>query len=136
MGRAFRMNTNRWYTIEFYYQLSNPADSANGILRAWIDGTQIYNGTGLVTCNAGQQFGDCSGIGAILLTNYHNTAEVTRLNGQTLYDNLIVSRAQIGVPRGAGGGTAPTTPANELISLVPGVLAAAALVVLTGRRSG
>jgi hypothetical protein len=123
------MNTDRWYTVEFYYQLSSPAGASNGVLRAWIDGTQIYNGTGLVTCNSGQQFGDCSGIGAILLTNYHNVAEVTRLNGQTLYDNLIVSRAQIGVPGGVSPGVSPGPPSNLTISLVPVFFVGGAIVV-------
>jgi hypothetical protein len=105
-------------------------------LRAWIDGTQVYNGTGLVTCNGGQQYGDCSGIGAILLTNYHNTAEVTRLNGQTLYDNLIVSRTQIGVPGGADPGASPGAPSNLTISLLSVLFAGTALVVFTQRARG
>jgi hypothetical protein len=134
-GRVFRFNVARWYTLEFYYQLSSPAGSSNGILRAWIDGTQIYEYTGALTCNSGQQYGNCSGIGAILISDYHNNQEVTNLNGQTLYDNLVISRAgPIGVPGGGGGPTPPAAPTNLRIIGLLGVGGLASMIWMIQRR--
>lgn len=107
-GKIFRFNTGRWYTLEFRYKLSTSGQK-NGIIEAWIDGTKIYSANDLETCTA-TSYGDCSGLGAIILVAYHNDADVTRWNGQQVIDNLIISRSYIGPP--AGSSTALSPPQN------------------------
>lgn len=108
-GRAFRFNTNRWYTIEMRYKLSS-RDVADGLVEVWIDGTKVYSFSGIRTCESG--IGDCSGIGAIYIGAYHNGLDCTRWSGQQVVDNLVISRSYIGPPSGSGDATPPAAPAN------------------------
>lgn len=112
LGRIFRFNTGRWYTLETRYKLSSPGVS-NGIVEVWVDGTKIYSASDLATCGTG--LGNCSGIGSIMLTAYHNALDTTAWNGQQIVDNLIVSRAYIGPPTGSSDSTPPATPTGLTI---------------------
>ena len=104
-GRIFRLNTGRWYSLEYRYKLSSVAGKNDGTVEVWVDGNKIYSASDLITCGGG--LGDCSGIGAINIDAYHNGADPTIWNGQQVIDNLIVSKAYIGPP---SGGAPPPTP--------------------------
>ena len=96
LGRIFRFDTNRWYTLEYRYKLSSSAGTNDGIVEVWVDGSKVYSANDLITCGDG--LGDCSGIGAINVDAYHNSNDPTVWNGQQIIDNLIISRSYIGVP--------------------------------------
>jgi len=106
LGRIFRLDTDRWYTIELRYRLSSAPGVRDGGVEVWIDGTKIYSAFDLATCGGG--LGDCSGLGALYLGAYHNGADTTRWDGQQVIDNLVIARSYIGPP-GGGGAAAPTT---------------------------
>jgi len=99
-GKIFRLDTDRWYTIELRYMLGSAPGATDGIVELWVDGVKIYSASDLATCGAG--VGDCAGVGAIYIGAYHNNADSTAWNGQQVIDNLIVSRSYIGPP-GTGG---------------------------------
>ena len=107
LGRIFRFNTSRWYTLEARYKLSAPG-VGNGTVEIWVDGMKIYSASDLATCGNG--LGDCSGIASIMLTAYHNSLDKTNWNGQQVVDNLVVSRAYIGPPSGSSDTTSPLAP--------------------------
>ncbi len=119
LGRVFRFNTNRWYSLEFRYKLSSSGQK-NGTIEAWIDGTKIYSASDLETCAISQPYGDCTGLGAFILVAYHNSQDVTKWNGQQVIDNLIISRSYIGPPAVGGGGSVATPPAGPSgLSITP-----------------
>ena len=95
-GKIFRFNTGRWYTLEFHYKLST-SGLQNGTVEGWVDGMKIYSANDLETCT-NTAYGDCSGLGALILMAYHNSSDPTSWNGQQVFDNLIISRAYIGPP--------------------------------------
>jgi hypothetical protein len=107
-GRVFRFDTNRWYSLEFRYKFGSSSGAQDGTIEAWIDGTKIYSGNDLETCTASPPYGDCSGVGAMILMAYHNAMDPTAWNGQQVIDNLIVSKSYIGPPGGAV--TPPASP--------------------------
>ncbi|MEK7201553.1 MAG: Ig-like domain-containing protein, partial [Patescibacteria group bacterium] len=109
LGRPFRFNTGRWYTLEFRYVVATGAGVPDGLVQAWIDGTMIYDQGGLATCGGGD--GDCAALGSFHVLSYHNGSDPTNWNGQQVFDNLIISKAYIGPPSGGTPGdiTSPTT---------------------------
>jgi hypothetical protein len=111
-GQIWRFDTGRWYTLEFRYKLSNPSGALNGTIEAWIDGIKIYSASDLETCTNSQPYGDCSGLGAFILVNYHNSQDSTVWKGQMVVDNLIISRAYIGVPNSASSSVVIQPPAT------------------------
>jgi hypothetical protein len=117
LGRIFRFNTNRWYTLEFRYKLGTSGQK-NGVIEAWIDGKKIYTASDLETCTSSSPYGDCSGLGALILVAYHNSMDVTKWNGQQVIDNLIISRSYIGSPAGSStvDATPPAAPTNLTVT--------------------
>lgn len=111
-GRIFRFNTNKWYTLEFRYKLSD-SGVKNGTIEAWIDGTKIYSASDLETCRSASPYGDCSGLGAFILTAYHNSIDKTQWNGQQVIDNLVISTSYIGPPTGSDPNQ-PGSSSNQL----------------------
>ncbi len=109
LGKIFRLDTNRWYTLEMRYRLSSSRGANDGAIEVWVDGTKVYSAFDLATCGNG--VGDCSGLGAIYLGAYHNGSDRTAWNGQQVIDNLVISRSYIGPPGGGGGSTPPATAA-------------------------
>jgi hypothetical protein len=109
LGKIFRLDTNRWYTIELRYVLGSGAGVRDGGIEVWIDGTKVYGAFDLATCGGG--LGDCSGIGALYLGAYHNGADTTRWDGQQVVDNLVIARSYIGPPDGGAGPPPPSTAA-------------------------
>ena len=111
LGKSFRFNTGRWYTLEFRYKLSSSSGVHDGTIEAWIDGTKVYSASDLPTCGGG--LGDCSGIGAIYIGAYHNGADATRWSGSQVIDNLVIATSYIGPPAVGSGGAdtqAPSVP--------------------------
>ncbi|HEY6205548.1 MAG TPA: hypothetical protein VIW21_05220 [Chthoniobacterales bacterium] len=115
LGKIFRLNTDRWYTLEYRYKLSSVAGKNDGIVEVWVNGSKVYSASDLITCGNG--LGDCTGIGAINIDAYHNGLDPTVWNGQQVIDNLIVSKAYIGPPGGTVASTPPTPPAS--LSVTP-----------------
>lgn len=116
LGRAFRFDTNKWYTIEMRYALSNPEGAHNGIIEIWVDGTRIYSANDLETCGTGN--GDCSGLGEFIVTAYHNNSDTTNWDGQQIIDDLVISKSYIGPPSASSGPTqVPTAPTG--VSITP-----------------
>ncbi|MFB3819286.1 MAG: LamG-like jellyroll fold domain-containing protein [Candidatus Methylomirabilales bacterium] len=109
LGRIFRLDTNRWYTIELRYKLGSGPGVRDGAVEVWIDGSKVYSAFDLATCGGG--LGDCSGIGALYLGAYHNGADTTRWDGQQVVDNLVIATSYIGPPGGAASPSPPTTAA-------------------------
>lgn len=107
LGKIFRFNTGRWYTLEARYKLSSP-QVGNGIVEVWVDGTKIYSANDLATCGGG--IGGCTGIGSVMLTAYHNSLDITKWTGQQIVDNLVISRSYIGPPAGSSDHTPPAAP--------------------------
>jgi len=116
LGRVFRFNTNRWYTIEVRYKLSSTAGASDGIVEVWIDGTKTYSASDLQTCGHSQdgRYGDCSGLGAIDIVAYHNGADPTTWNGQQVIDNVIISKGYIGPPVGVTTSDPPPAAPQNL----------------------
>ena len=110
-GKIFRVDTDRWYTIELRYKLGSAPGVSDGGIELWVDGVKVYSAFDLATCGRGA--GDCSGIGAIYLGAHHNSADGTAWSGQQVLDNLVIARSYIGPP-GQGGehGTLPAMPAR------------------------
>jgi hypothetical protein len=105
LGKIFRFDTGKWYTLEFHYKLGSASGTKDGTIEAWIDGTKVYSASDLPTCGGG--LGDCSGIGAVYIGAYHNGADVTQWAGSQVIDNLVIATSNIGPP---GGGSGDTTP--------------------------
>lgn len=108
LGKVFRFDRNRWYTVEFSYALSTQ-DKADGAIELWVDGVKVYDLGGLLTCGSAQS-GDCSGIGAINLLAYHNMLDGTAWNGQQVVDDLVIATSYIG-PSTTGSTSTPPPPA-------------------------
>lgn len=111
-GTLYRWRVNAWQTVEFRYTLST-AGVSNGTIEAWVDGVQVYGDSDLETCgNYGASEGSCYAVHSLqLLNSWHNpnntsdytAAQTADCGGgagscYSLIDNLIVSRARIGVP--------------------------------------
>jgi hypothetical protein len=110
-GKIFRLNTGRWYTLEYRYKLSSAPGVNDGIVEVWVDGNKVYSASDLPTCGSG--LGDCSGIGAINIVAYHNSLDPTVWNGQQIIDNLVISRAYIGPPDSSTtASNSPGAPSN------------------------
>ena len=119
LGKVFRFDTNRWYTIEMRYRLSSRAAAMDGLVQVWIDGNKIYDFQNIDTCDAGDTSnpnyppGDCTGVGAIYLGAYHNGLDCTAWNGQQIIDNFVISRTYIGPPQaGIANNLSPAKPLN------------------------
>lgn len=115
-GKIFRFNVDQWYTLEFRYNLSSSGEK-NGTVEAWINGTKIYSASDLATCTNAGQYGDCSGLGALIITAYHNSMDTTAWNGQQVIDNLIISASYIGPPDGSTNPSLIAPPGN--LHIVP-----------------
>jgi len=89
---APRLVTGRWYTIELHYKLST--DPAQGRMQLWIDDNLTYDFT-RATCTGG--CADMNYIYAAL--GFMNPADPA--TGYAEFDNLVYSRAKIGLPAGA-----------------------------------
>jgi len=111
LGKIFRFDVNRWYTVEVHYVLATGGGQTNGTVELWIDGTKVYSANDLDTCDTTPSNGDCSGLGFLWVGAYHNSSDTTAWNGQQIIDNLIVSRSYIGPPR-TGNNATPSSPSN------------------------
>jgi hypothetical protein len=114
LGRLFRFNKSRWYTVEFRYKLSSPG-VRNGTIEAWINGVKIYSANDLETCgNYGSSQGSCLSISEIFLSSWFNPFSNDKPKGYTLIDNLIISKNYIGPPSGSSlvDATPPAAPTN------------------------
>jgi hypothetical protein len=112
LGKIFRFDTNKWYTVEFRYKLSSGNGQKDGTIEAWIDGTKIYSASDLETCTNSGISGDCSGLGYVWVGAYHNNNDSTDWDGQQVIDNLVISRSYIGPPRG-GASASPQSPSSD-----------------------
>jgi hypothetical protein len=114
--KTFRLNTDTWYTMEVYQKNSDPNQS-NGIIRVWIDDVLVYEETAIPTCGS-TSLGSCTDIGVIYVGNYHNPfsdpTPFVASGNYALYDNLIISDAKIGVPRGGNTDTTPPSAPTNL----------------------
>jgi len=92
-----RLQTGRWYTIELHYKLGT--DAGTGRMRLWIDDILTYDFS-RPTCVA-----PCADLGYIYAAlGFMNPADTA--TGYAEFDNLVYSRAKIGLP--GGGAPAPS----------------------------
>ena len=78
------LQDNRWYCIETYEQLNTPGD-ANGVSRAWVDGIQVMDQSGIKY----RQAGDNS-------LFYNNRMYRQTGSGYIWYDRVAVGNTRIG----------------------------------------
>lgn len=80
----FTFSDGRWYCIETLEQLNTPG-VANGVVRAWVDGVQVLNATGVIYRQAGDD--------SLFKNNrlYRQTGV-----GSIWYDRLAVGDSRIG----------------------------------------
>ena len=89
-GPAGLLENNQWYAIEQYVKLNSPGHS-DGVIRAWVDGLQVFE-------KAGLRFRQVPSlkIESIWLNVYHGGASVAP-HDMTLYiDNLVIAKNYIG----------------------------------------
>ena len=89
-GPAGLLENNRWYAIEQYVKLNTPGVS-NGIARAWVDGFQVMEKTGILF----RKTPDLK-IETIWMDIYHGGLEVSPEDMTMFIDNVVVSRRYIG----------------------------------------
>ncbi len=89
-GHVQPLERDRWYGIEKYIKLNEPGKS-NGILRAWIDGEQVFERTGLRFREV-----DSLGIEKVWMNVYHGGSQTAKRDLHLYIDNVIVSKRYIG----------------------------------------
>ena len=111
---------NRWYCIEFYLKLNTvdealeneagqvPAGRKDGIMRAWVDGRQVYEGT-----NWRWRHVNRLKIQHLWFLVHHGGTDTATADYHLYFDNLVVATSYIG-PRVEGGGDTdpPAAPQN------------------------
>ena len=81
---------NRWYCIEQYVRLNTPGIK-NGVLKAWIDGYQVFEKNDILfrlTYNLK--------IEEIVLSLYHGGPAVSPYDQHMYIDNVVIARKYIG----------------------------------------
>ena len=89
-GPSGLLENNRWYAVEQHVKLNVPGVS-NGVVRAWIDGFQVMEKTGIRFRN----IPDLK-IENIWMDVYHGGMAVAPENMTLYIDNVVVSRSYIG----------------------------------------
>lgn len=97
---APRLEKGRWYTIEAHFKLGTTAGT--GKMEMWLDGNLAYT-EDRATCT-----GDCPDLGYIMIMGWMNGADTQ--TGFVEFDNIVYSRAPIGVP--SADSTPPDPPTN------------------------
>lgn len=121
-GKLARIDTGKWYTIEFRYKLSD-SGVKNGIIQMWVDGVKVYDANDLETCgNFGASNGDCYAIHEIFFEGswfnplYGDVAAAQAAGGFRLIDNFVISKSYIGPPGGSTDTTPPNVPSGIHVS--------------------
>ena len=89
-GPSALLENNRWYAVEQYVKLNVPGVS-NGVARAWVDGFQVMEKTGILFRKT-----QALKIETIWMDVYHGGQEVSPENMTLYIDNVVVSRRYIG----------------------------------------
>ena len=89
-GEGALLQNNRWYCIEQYLQL-NSVDASDGVIKAWIDGKQVFEKSGLRFRTT-----DRLKIQDVWFNIYHGGTEVSPRDQTTYIDNVVIARDYIG----------------------------------------
>lgn len=84
----------QWVCVELRMSHESPAGASNGVLQAWINGTQVMNYTNLVLLKSG-------GSGPFTTTRVYTQNGL----GTIYYDDFAVGDTRIGCLAGGGGGS-------------------------------
>lgn len=90
------LKNNQWYAVEQYVKLNTP-NAADGELRAWVDGVQVFERTGIRFRTT-----DALHIEQLWMNVYHGGANPTDQDLVLYIDNVVVATEYIG-PRPASG---------------------------------
>lgn len=102
---APRFQTARWYTVEMHYRLGTT--SGTGLMEMWVDGNLAYS-VARATCVS-----PCNDLGYVMILGWMNSADSQ--TGYAEIDNIVYSRAPIGIPTAGGDSTPPNPPTNLTI---------------------
>jgi hypothetical protein len=86
----YRLNWNTWYSIENEIQL-NTSGNTDGVWRIWVNGTQVYNGTGL------NLVGTCGNpISFFSVGRQTNRGNYDVVDEYRYWDDVVISQSYIG----------------------------------------
>ena len=89
-GPAGLLENNKWYAIEQYVKLNSPGNK-DGVFRAWIDGRQVLEKTGL----SFRHVPDLK-IESVWLNVYHGGSSPAPQDMTLYIDNVVIAKSYIG----------------------------------------
>lgn len=92
-----RLLNNRWYCIELYAKMNNPADS-DGILRGWLDGRLVFEKTDVRM----RDIPDLK-IESVWINVYHGGVWSAKNDDHLFIDNVVIAKKYIGPMKDAPG---------------------------------